>query len=145
MVGAASVPAACFLPQCFSKSGSASGARFTAVVALSSILEHWNASKTLRVRLRIIGNLETMHGSDLPTFLIISMPIIFKRTVPDQQYGFVYLTHLCVVHPHSAQDLQAVTTLGWTPCTWADGAAPELLDEFFTVSGSAWGLRCVRN
>ena len=35
----------------------------------------------IRVRLKIIGNLETMHDSDLPTFLIISLPIIFKRTV----------------------------------------------------------------
>ncbi len=36
----------------------------------------------LRVRLKIIGNLETMHDSDLPTLLvIISSPIIFKRTV----------------------------------------------------------------
>ena len=35
----------------------------------------------VRVRLKIIGNLETMHGSDLPTFSIISLPIIFKRTV----------------------------------------------------------------
>ena len=35
----------------------------------------------LRVRLKVIGNLETMHDSDLPTFLIISLPIIFKRTV----------------------------------------------------------------
>ena len=33
------------------------------------------------MRLKIIGNLETMHDSDLPTFLIISLPIIFKRTV----------------------------------------------------------------
>eukprot|EP01048_Picozoa_sp_COSAG05_P004673 COSAG05_NODE_260_length_12737_cov_4.788891_7_plen_98_part_00 len=31
--------------------------------------------------LKIIGNLETMHDSDLPTFLIISLPIIFKRIV----------------------------------------------------------------
>ena len=30
--------------------------------------------------MKIIGNLETMHDSDLPTFLIISLPIIFKRT-----------------------------------------------------------------
>ena len=35
----------------------------------------------IRVRLKIIGNLETMHDSDLPTVLIISLPIIFKRTV----------------------------------------------------------------
>ena len=35
----------------------------------------------VRVRLKIIGNLETMHDSDLPTFLIISLPIICKRIV----------------------------------------------------------------
>ena len=35
----------------------------------------------VRVRLKKIGNLETMHDSDLHTFLIISSPIIFKRTV----------------------------------------------------------------
>ena len=35
----------------------------------------------VRVRLKIIGNLETMHDSDLPTSLIVSLPIIFKRTV----------------------------------------------------------------
>ena len=38
------------------------------------------AVKMVRVRLKIIGNLETMHGSYLPTVLIISLPIIFKRT-----------------------------------------------------------------
>ena len=36
---------------------------------------------TIRVRLKIIGHLETMQDSDLPTFLIISLPIIFKCTV----------------------------------------------------------------
>ena len=35
----------------------------------------------VRVRLKIIGNLETMHDLDLPRILIISLPIIFKRTV----------------------------------------------------------------
>ena len=35
----------------------------------------------LRVRFKIIDNVETMHESDLPTFLIIiSSPIIFKRS-----------------------------------------------------------------
>ena len=33
------------------------------------------------VRLKIIGHLVAMHDSDLPTFWIISLPIIFKRTV----------------------------------------------------------------
>ena len=37
--------------------------------------------RSLRVRLKIIGNLETMHESDLHALLIISLPIIFKRTV----------------------------------------------------------------
>ena len=40
-----------------------------------------HALRSLRVRLKIIGNLETMHESDLHAFLIISFPIIFKRTV----------------------------------------------------------------
>eukprot|EP01048_Picozoa_sp_COSAG05_P004972 COSAG05_NODE_284_length_12237_cov_15.252266_6_plen_70_part_00 len=35
----------------------------------------------LRVRLKIIGSLEIMHDPYLPTFLIVSLPIIFKRTV----------------------------------------------------------------
>ena len=35
----------------------------------------------LRVRLKIIGNLETMHDSYLHTLLKISLPTIFKRTV----------------------------------------------------------------
>ena len=39
----------------------------------------WTRTRT--VRLKIIGNLETMHDSDLPTFFRISLPIIFKRTV----------------------------------------------------------------
>ena len=34
----------------------------------------------VRVRLEIIGTLETMHDSDLATFVIISLPTIFKRT-----------------------------------------------------------------
>ena len=38
-------------------------------------------NRVVRVRLNIIGNLETMHDSDLPTFFIISLPTIFKRTV----------------------------------------------------------------
>ena len=38
-------------------------------------------SAMLRVRLKIIGNFETMHDSYLPTFLITSLPIIFKRAV----------------------------------------------------------------
>ena len=38
-------------------------------------------TEVLRVRLKIIGNSETVDDSDLPTFLIISSPIIFKRTV----------------------------------------------------------------
>ena len=38
------------------------------------------AHRYIRVRLKIIGNLETMHDSYLPTFLIIPLPIIFKRT-----------------------------------------------------------------
>ena len=35
----------------------------------------------IRVRLKIVGHLETMHDSYLPTFWTISLPIIFKRTV----------------------------------------------------------------
>ena len=45
------------------------------------ILPYSCTTQLLRVRLKIIGNLETMHDSDLPTFLIVSLPIIFKRTV----------------------------------------------------------------
>eukprot|EP01048_Picozoa_sp_COSAG05_P005942 COSAG05_NODE_367_length_10739_cov_10.311842_10_plen_44_part_00 len=41
----------------------------------------------VRVRVKIIGNLETMHDSYFPTVLIISLPIIFKRTVP-AMHGF---------------------------------------------------------
>ena len=33
------------------------------------------------MRLKIIGGLETMRDSDLPTVVIISLSIIFKRTV----------------------------------------------------------------
>ena len=36
---------------------------------------------THTVRLKILGNAETMHDPDLHTFLIISLRIIFKRTV----------------------------------------------------------------
>ena len=39
------------------------------------------AVANVRLRLKIIGHLETMHDPDLPTLLIISLPIIFKCTV----------------------------------------------------------------
>ena len=54
------------------------------VVQLSRPMHGRPAAETnrvVRVRLNIIGNLETMHDSDLPTFFIISLPTIFKRTV----------------------------------------------------------------
>ena len=68
----------------------------------SCYISHHHAwlSFDLRVRLKIIGSLETMHGSDLPTVLIISFPIIFKRTV------HIFLYRACALdydlHTHTA-------------------------------------------
>ena len=39
------------------------------------------SSSSSTVCFQIIRNLETMHDGDLPTFLIISVPIIFKHNV----------------------------------------------------------------
>ena len=52
------------------------------------------ADMIVRVRLKIIGNLETMHDSDLPTFPINSLPIIFKRTVDLFEYESIDLFEL---------------------------------------------------
>ena len=44
--------------------------------------EHkWVQVIRVRLKIYIIGNLETMHDSDLPTFLMSSLRIIFKRIV----------------------------------------------------------------
>ena len=61
------------------------------------------ADRYVRLRWKIIGNLGTMRDSDLPTVLIISLPIIFKRTVAStvcflrRRDAFDDLS-VCVVH-----------------------------------------------
>ena len=50
----------------------------------------------VRVRLKKIGNLETMHDSDLPTVLRISSPIIFKRTrMINRESDYVIINCAC--------------------------------------------------
>ena len=44
-------------------------------------MHYLNVMLPIRVRLTMIGNVETMHDSDLSTCLMISLPMIFKRIV----------------------------------------------------------------
>eukprot|EP01048_Picozoa_sp_COSAG05_P010878 COSAG05_NODE_985_length_6290_cov_2.922953_2_plen_142_part_00 len=90
----------------------------------------------IRVRLKIIGKLETMHDSDLPTVLIISLPI-FKRTRSTQMVtsNHVDIVHVDFILPHqSPQPLRRLTCIVRTySCNCLPPATPLLLDVFVVL------------